>query len=199
MNQAGHNEVEIKLAVSSVATACALLRANGFEVKAQRAFESNLVFDTPTGTLRSGARLLRLRFAASLATLTFKDVPVPGPHKSREEIETTVGNPLALAAILERLGFEVSFQYEKYRTVFARQGEPGVVTLDETPIGVFLELEGPPEWIDSTARRLGFSARDYITASYGRLFLDWCAARGIQSNRMVFPTKSDTPSLDQKS
>ena len=29
--------------------------------------------------------------------------------------------------------------------------EPGVIELDETPAGDFLELEGPPEWIDATA------------------------------------------------
>jgi adenylate cyclase class 2 len=195
LSQAAHDEVEIKLAVSSASAARALLETNGFQVKAERVFESNLVFDTPTGALRSAARLLRLRLAASVSTLTFKDTPVPGPHKSREEIETTVDNPFAMAAILQRLGFEVSFRYEKYRTVFARPDEPGVVTLDETPIGIFLEIEGPPEWIDSTARRLGFSTRDYITASYGRLFLDWCAAHRIESNQMVFSTEPDAASL----
>ncbi len=45
----------------------------------------------------------------------------------------------------------------------------GVAMLDETPAGVFLELEGPPRWIDRTARRLGFGEADYITASYAEL------------------------------
>jgi hypothetical protein len=34
--------------------------------------------------------------------------------------------------------------------------------LDETPAGVFLELEGPSRWIDRTARRLGFAESDYL-------------------------------------
>jgi adenylate cyclase class 2 len=58
--------------------------------------------------------------------------------------------------------------------------------LDETPVGVYLELEGTPHWIDLTARRLGFQESDYITASYGRVYLDWCAARGCKPGDMTF-------------
>jgi hypothetical protein len=36
------------------------------------------------------------------------------------------------------------------------------------------------------ARRLGFREQDYITASYGRLYLDWCTARKIEPGHMVF-------------
>jgi adenylate cyclase class 2 len=61
-----------------------------------------------------------------------------------------------------------------------------MATLDETPIGVYMELEGSPRWIDRAARRLGFSERDYITASYGRLYLEWCAAQKIEPGHMVF-------------
>ena len=59
------------------------------------------------------------------------------------------------------------FRYEKYRTEFRQPRRAGVAMLDETPVGVYLELEGTPHWIDRTARRLGFQESDYITASYG--------------------------------
>ena len=36
------------------------------------------------------------------------------------------------------------------------------------------------------ARRLGFAESEYITASYGRVYLDWCAARGAEPGDMVF-------------
>ena len=62
------------------------------------------------------------------------------------------------------------FRYEKYRTKFAAAGEPGMITLDETPIGVFLELEGAKSWIDGTAGRLGFALSAYSTASYAALY-----------------------------
>jgi adenylate cyclase, class 2 len=61
-----------------------------------------------------------------------------------------------------------------------------MATVDETPIGVFLELEGLPRWVDRIARVLGFSAADYITLSYGRLYIEACAARGIAPTNMVF-------------
>ena len=64
------------------------------------------------------------------------------------------------------------------------------MTVDETPIGSFLEIEGPPEWIDSTASRLGFSADDYILESYGRLYLAACERQGVQPTNMVFTSHS---------
>jgi hypothetical protein len=54
------------------------------------------------------------------------------------------------------------------------------------PIGTYLELEGAPRWIDRTARALGFGPPDYITASYGRLYLEWCAREGREPSHMVF-------------
>ncbi len=55
--------------------------------------------------------------------------------------------------------------------------------LDETPVGVFLELEGPPEWIDRTAGTLGFSEGDYITLSYLELHR---RVTGGETGDMVF-------------
>ena len=69
-------------------------------------------------------------------------------------------------------------------------GEPGVVTVDETPIGNFLELEGPAEWIDAKAAALGFTPSDYILESYGRLYLADCERRGVEPSNMVFPPDS---------
>jgi len=60
------------------------------------------------------------------------------------------------------------------------------VLLDETPIGNFLELEGSPTWIDRTARKLGFSVKDYISRSYGYLYLAYCRERRIRPKNMVF-------------
>ena len=74
---------------------------------------------------------------------------------------------------------------------YSRAGEAGVVTLDETPIGVFLELEGPAAWIDATAVVLGFSEADYITASYGSLFFQHREATGGTSRDMVFEAAGD--------
>ncbi|MGH9660150.1 MAG: class IV adenylate cyclase, partial [Bryobacteraceae bacterium] len=82
------------------------------------------------------------------------------------------------------LGYRPVFRYEKRRAVY--NGRGGLICVDETPIGNFLELEGPPAWIDRTARRLGFRDGDYITASYGELYLDWCRTAGVEPSDMTF-------------
>ena len=91
--------------------------------------------------------------------LTYKGPPEPGRFKVREEVEVEVGDAGSLRKILERLSFRRTFRYEKFRTEYRRPGEAGHVMLDETPIGVYLELEGDPHWIDGVARELGLAIR----------------------------------------
>ncbi|MGA2113860.1 MAG: class IV adenylate cyclase [Bryobacteraceae bacterium] len=182
----GSQENEIKLAVADLAAVRGLLRQVGFRLAHRRVFEANTVFDTARLTLRRGCRLLRLRQAGRVVTLTFKGRPLPGPHKNREELEIRLPDAARFAEILARLGYQAVFRYEKYRTEFRMEGETGMAMLDETPIGVYLELEGPPAWIDRTARRMGFGMSDYITASYARLYLDWRKQQGLKPGDMVF-------------
>jgi adenylate cyclase, class 2 len=185
---AGGHETEIKLRMVDAATARRLLRRAGFRVSRGRVFEANTVFDTTDLTLRAGQRLLRVREAGGVATITYKGQPEVSRHKSREELELEVSDASRMASILDRLGFRPVFHYEKYRTEFRRPGSAGMATVDETPPGVFMELEGSPRWIDRTARQLGFGEKDYITASYGRLYLDRCQREGVEpGRRMEFP------------
>jgi adenylate cyclase class 2 len=179
-------ETEIKLAVPDVRTARKLLRAAGFAVSRRRVFESNVIFDTPRLTLRRASTLLRLRQAGGLITVTYKGRPAVAKHKSREELELTVADASTMDAIFERLGYRPVFRYEKYRTEYRLQRGAGMATLDETPVGIYLELEGAPAWIDRMARRMGFAEQDYITASYARLYLDWCRMKRVKASNMVF-------------
>ena len=182
----GTRETEIKLAVPDGKAARKLLRAAGFRVFRRRIFESNVIFDTSELALRRHGLLLRVREAGGSAILTYKGPPVVAKHKSREELEVEIAGAAIVSVILERLGFRPAFRYEKYRTEYQQPGRRGVAMLDETPIGVFLELEGSPSWIDRTARTLGFRETGYITGSYGRLYLEWCRERGIEPAAMVF-------------
>lgn len=186
------HEVEVKLAMPSPARALEILTRAGFTPLYGRAFEANSVFDTPALDLIHSGRLLRLRCFRGQALLTFKGPALPGPHKSRLEIETPVASASSMQSILSALGYSIVFRYEKFRTAFACPGQPGHALLDETPIGVFLELEGPPGWIDSTAALLGFSPSDYINLSYGALYRDHCRRAGLQPSHMVFPPDAST-------
>jgi adenylate cyclase class 2 len=170
----GPVETEIKIPFpGGAAEAFRLIERQGYRMLAPRTLESDQVFDRSDQTLRRAGQLLRLRSAAGRSILTYKGPALPSRHKSREEIETSCSSAEALEQILERLGYTPSFRYEKYRTAFRAMGESGTVLLDETPIGVFLELEGPADWIDRTALRLGFAETDYVTRSYASLYQEY--------------------------
>jgi len=151
-----------------------LIEQRGYRLIEPRTLESDQLFDRAGAELRSADKLLRLRRAGARAFLTFKGPGTRERHKSREEIE------------LERLGYSAVFRYEKYRTKFAAPGEPGIVTLDETPMGVFLELEGPAVWIDQAAERLAFTPADYLTGSYASLYREYRRAHEEAPMNMVF-------------
>ena len=163
-------ETEIKLRIPSLRAARKLLRTHGFRVAVRRVFEQNLLLDDAAGSIRTGGKLLRLRRAGKLVTCTFKGVLKRGPHKRREEQEFRVSDFDAALALFAGLGYKESMRYEKYRTEFARAGEPGRATLDETPIGIFMELEGPAAWIDRTAKAFGFTKADYVMEGYATLY-----------------------------
>jgi adenylate cyclase, class 2 len=179
-------EIEVKIAVAGAPKTRALLKSRGFRVLHARVFEQNIVLDDPQGSVRARNLLLRVRSAGKHVTVTFKGKEIPGIYKRREEREFRASDLGECLAVFHGLGFEPSLRYEKYRTEFIRGTEPGHITLDETPIGVFIELEGPARWIDQTAKDLGFSRIDYIGLSYARLFEAWCAERGIESRNMSF-------------
>jgi adenylate cyclase, class 2 len=158
----------------------------GYAEVSPRTLESDQLFDRGPGELRNGDRILRLRQAAGEAMVTYKGPAERERYKSREEIEFTVSDAMRFQLVLERLGFIPGFRYEKFRTTFAANGEAGKVTLDETPIGVYLELEGPESWIDATAKRLGFTDSEYITASYAALYRNYRLGDAEAPEDMVF-------------
>ena len=118
-------------------------------------------------------------------------VQQPSRHKIREELELEVTNAAELAKIFEGLGMNGWFRYEKYRTTFrlpasARWAKGLLIELDETCIGAFVELEGPPGAIDRAAETLGYSNRDYILQNYLSLYMEDCRRRGQKPGDMVF-------------
>jgi adenylate cyclase, class 2 len=167
------------------------LTAKGFAVVAPRTLEVDQLYDrvtliAPIGELRESDQILRLRKSGADATVTYKGPASRERYKSREEIEFDISDAEAFHLVLERLGYRSGFRYEKYRTKFAREGEPGILTLDETPVGVFLELEGPKDWIDATATQLGFKSDDYLTMSYASLYREYREHNPKAPEDMVF-------------
>ena len=185
---------------------------------APKVHEENVIFDTPQGGLAKHGQLLRIRTETPEARgksknsrpnqrviLTFKQPmieqataetgsPSDGSYKVREEIEVEVAEAGNLAKIFEGLGLGGWFHYEKYRTTFRLLASKAwakglLIELDETPIGTFVELEGPAAAIDRAAGELGFSKRDYILKNYLRLYMEDCRRKGQEPRHMLFPKR----------
>ncbi len=189
---ASAHEIEIKLPVRDAAGLKERLRRAGFERVEPRRREMNLLFDDPEARLRRARCLLRLRTERGRSVLTFKGAPLASRHyKVRAEHEAEIADGEEFQRILEGLGLRETFRYEKFRTTYARPRERGkhrggLLEWDETPIGDFIELEGPRRWIDQVARALGFARRDYVTASYAALYFAKCRSEGLRPSNMVF-------------
>jgi adenylate cyclase class 2 len=187
--------------------------------KASRVHQRNVVFDTAQGDLARNGHLLRIRTETPAGsktrrpgdrgervTVTFKrpmagaapegnGAAFEGQHKVREEIELQVSNGAALAKIFEGLGMPGGFRYEKFRTTFRlpasqRWAHELLIELDETPIGTFVELEGPAAAIDRAAKELGFASRDYIVLNYLVLYREECRRRGEKPGDMLFAKRT---------
>jgi adenylate cyclase class 2 len=112
-------------------------------------------------------------------------------YKVREEIELEISDGGTLTKIFEALSLDGWFRYEKYRTTYKlSKGHAWarglLIELDETPVGTFLELEGPGEAIDRAALELGYTKKDYITMSYLAVYVEECRRRGEEPRNMLF-------------
>lgn len=180
-------EIELKFPVDDIKAFRSQVPSLGFWLKTERSFESNTLYDTPERTLRVQKQILRLRSYDGKCTLTHKRKgdSADGRFKTRIETETLVEDGEAMAEVFTQLGYLPAFRYEKFRTEWDSEGG-GHLVLDETPIGVWAELEGPPEWIDAMLERLGIDSDRCSTDSYGTLFLKWRERTGAAAESMTF-------------
>lgn len=183
-----HREIEIKLRISDLSSLFRQLQMLGARSHG-RVFERNTVYDTPQFDFKNRGWLLRLRSETPARSavsrggrqrvvLTFKCPPPDqaGPssrrirYKERLEYEAVIEkHPQRWPDVLRSLSLHAGFRYEKYRTELVLRGLH--MCLDETPVGNFLELEGPRSEIDRVARALGYAYRDYIQGTYRDLHL----------------------------
>jgi adenylate cyclase, class 2 len=177
-------EVEIKFRIADERALARALKGAGFKQIAASTHEMNALYDLPGQMLRKRGELLRLRKYGEQWVLTHKAKAAAGRYKVRVELETRVESGERTDGILRALGFAPTFRYEKYRAVWS--GGPGHVLVDETPIGVFGEIEGPARWIDRTAQALGITSADYITQTYADLFFRWKRQNGSAATEMSF-------------
>jgi adenylate cyclase class 2 len=161
-------EREIKLAFPSVEDARLAILATGATPLLGRRLQEDALLDNDEEELRRRRCVLRVRTENGKSRLTFKGPVQPG-----------------LMKVLEELGLHVWFRYEKYREEFAH--EDVIVAIDETPVGVFVEIEGGEQGIAAMAEALGRTPDDYILDSYRGLYLRYREEHRLSGPDMVFP------------
>jgi adenylate cyclase class 2 len=147
-------EREVKLRFDSPEAALAAVTALGAASVRARRLQDDVLLDDEQGTLQKRGCALRVR----------------------RDGETPIGSAEVLLRMFRELGFTPRFRYQKFRTEFrlldATDRADLIIAIDETPIGVFIELEGLEAAIAAAAGRLGRTPDDYVLASYRTLFLE---------------------------
>lgn len=188
-------ETEVKLRCDSVNEFKKRLEEAGatLKLKRDRHFEDNLILDSEARSLGGRLAALRVRKTDDVATVTLKELPPAhageSKFKSRIELETSVDDGDVMLEIFARLGFLKRFRYQKYRTVyeaFLPSGESLEVMFDETPIGVFAELEGVESNVARVLEVIGAAPDEHILQSYLALQIEECTRRGRPLSDMVF-------------
>lgn len=168
--------------------------------------QEDVYYDAPHREFGQTDEALRLRRERRngewISSLTYKGPRVDDRSKTRQEAESEVTEPEAVAAILEGLGFEPAATVTKDRERYTLDGD--VVALDDVDgLGTFVEVErqvdgdldqheagddgvtqggtggdGDPDieiavaGVHDTLRRLGLDPDDQIRTSYLGLLLD---------------------------
>jgi adenylate cyclase class IV len=214
-------EIEVKLRISDRRGFLRQLARLKAKLTRARVHEMNTLYDTSDGQLARHGQMLRLRVESAArggpragqrrrvakdrprptnsAVLTFKE-PVNGAeaskperYKIRAEHELRISNPEEMPKVFEALGLRPWFRYEKFRSTFTLPGMARLkLTLDETPIGLFVELGGARGEIDRAAGMLGFARSDYINKSYGALFMEERGLAGPTSGGEPIPSSGLT-------
>lgn len=154
--------------------------------------ERNTFYDTEDRELLAGDRGLRVRTAllqqtgVVTSTMTYKGPRHHGPLKSRDELETTVGDAEQAGGLLEALGFGPVLSFEKKRQTWDLADCR--VELDELPyIGSFVEIEGATEGkILELRNDLGLADASLIKTSYVAMLKTYLQENKIISNEVRF-------------
>lgn len=158
-------EVELKAVVPDLdASRAALVAAGAVRTYAGRLEDRR--YDTPARGLAGRDHVLRLRVyrgAPVRATLDWK-----GPtgyadgYKVREELTTPLGDPEALAAMLERIGCVVTREIDREIEQYDLGGT--TVRFERYPrMDVLVEVEGAPAGIERAIAALGLPRASFTT------------------------------------
>ena len=162
-------EKEIKLKIKNIDEIIKKIEEKGAKLTQERHFEDNFLLDFPDNSLYKKGIALRIRITEEKNLLTFKGKKRKSSlFKIRDEWETEIKDANSLFMIMKNIGLEIKFRYQKFRTIYRKNNLK--ITIDETPIGNFIELEGEEKEIKDFAGELGFSEKNFIKMDYVEIF-----------------------------
>jgi adenylate cyclase class 2 len=184
-------EIEAKMKVESFDAVRRRLQELGAR-RVGKVLETNTFFDTPDRRLVREGKGLRVRDSRDDKTgeqrhvVTFKGPQRQGELKNREELEFSVDDGEAAAALLRAIGFEVILSFEKRRETW--ELDDCEVVLDELPIlGSFVEIEGPGESaVMALRQKVGLSDRPLIQTGYATMLAQRPGESGNDRRRITF-------------
>lgn len=180
-------ETELKILISEPGALRRRLRAAGFQ-PGPRLREINWLLDNPSGDLARAGLLLRLRRRGGQWLLTAKGPRRPDARlKIRPEAQMALPEGRPLLAIFGLVQLSPRLIYERDRTIWLSPRWPQLeAAWDRTPIGGYLELEGPARAINRLTRQLAAPAAAISTASYPDLFRAWARRHGYRGQEFTF-------------
>ncbi len=165
-------ETEVKIPVNDLEIVRSLLEESAAKCIEAMARETNTLYDTAQRQISQQGHTLRLRSYAGRSVVTHKGaINYLGSIKIREELEFAVDDLETFAAFLEKLGFQPSLRYEKDREEW--RIDDMLITLDHTPMGDFVEIEGQIAAISGIAEDLDLSLDDAVRGSYLSLWFEY--------------------------
>ena len=138
-----------------------------------RKFEKTVMYDNVDRLMQITDGRIRLRQTGDQFTASYKK-PLPkvdGQPKREIEYETSVGDFNLMQNILNTMLFSETSSYEKYRTKIHL--DDTILTIDEYPFAVFVEIEGEEIAIKNLALGLGFDTQKHINKPIDTLFNEW--------------------------
>ena len=180
-------EKELKIPVENLQLVQKALSARGAILLTPMAREENFLLDSEDGRLGAKGCVLRLRRYGERRVLTFKGpARYEGPIKIRTEQELGIDRLSPMREVFELLGFSVVARYQKDREAWRL--DDAEVVLDHTPMGDFVEVEGPIHTLEGVARSIGLDPTTAVRGSYMGLWREYREQRSHEDlpRDMVF-------------
>ena len=132
--------------------------------------ERTIRVDKPNWELSKEGTYIRLRTGFK-NTLTLKKARVKESEVSeRLEIEIEIDDMESCQKLLQEIGLNEKLIMEKYRMIWEVNGT--IITIDELPFGVYVEIEGSVQSIKILSELLGLNYDNRIIITYWEIYKD---------------------------